>query len=97
MDDGMELALGFHAANNLIGALLVTSDWSAFQTYSIFKDVSEPEAGLDIIFPVVVIYPLLLIIFGYKIQLVWLERKTNRKYCKIVLIKYPKNQNNHYG
>jgi membrane protease YdiL (CAAX protease family) len=66
MDDGMELALGFHAANNLIGALLVTSDWSAFQTYSIFKDVSEPEAGFDIILPVIVIYPLLLVIFGYK-------------------------------
>jgi membrane protease YdiL (CAAX protease family) len=66
MDDGMELALGFHAANNLVGALLVTSDWSAFQTYSILKDVSEPEAGLDIILPVVVIYPLLLIIFGMK-------------------------------
>lgn len=66
MDDGMELALGFHAANNLVGALLVTSDWTAFQTYSIFKDVSEPEAGFDIIFPVIVIYPLLLIIFGYK-------------------------------
>lgn len=66
MDEGLELALGFHAANNLIGALLVTSDWSAFQTYSVFKDVSNPEAGLDIIFPVVVIYPLLLIIFGVK-------------------------------
>lgn len=66
MDDGMELALGFHAANNLVGVLLVTSDWTAFQTYSIFKDVSEPEAGFDIIFPVIVIYPLLLIIFGYK-------------------------------
>jgi membrane protease YdiL (CAAX protease family) len=66
MDDGMELALGFHAANNLIGALLVTSDWSAFQTYSVFKDVSEPEAGLDIIFPVLVIYPILLFIFGKK-------------------------------
>nr|WP_315201795.1 CPBP family intramembrane glutamic endopeptidase [uncultured Flavobacterium sp.] len=66
MDNGMELALGFHAANNLIGALLVTSDWSAFQTYSIFKDVSEPMAGFDIIFPIVVIYPVLLAIFGYK-------------------------------
>jgi membrane protease YdiL (CAAX protease family) len=66
MDDGMELALGFHAANNLIGALLVTSDWSAFQTYSIFKDVSEPESGFDIIFPVIVIYPILLFIFGLK-------------------------------
>jgi membrane protease YdiL (CAAX protease family) len=66
MDGGMELALGFHAANNLVGALLITSDWSAFQTYSIFKDVSEPEAGFDIIFPVIVIYPLILLIFGYK-------------------------------
>ena len=66
MDDGMELAMGFHAANNLIGALLVTSDWSAFQTCSIFKDVSEPEAGLDIILPVMVIYPILLLIFGNK-------------------------------
>ncbi|AOW10514.1 CPBP family intramembrane glutamic endopeptidase [Flavobacterium gilvum] len=66
MDEGMELALGFHAANNLIGALLVTSDWSAFQTYSIFKDVSEPVAGLDIILPVIVVYPLLLTIFGMK-------------------------------
>lgn len=66
MDDGMELALGFHAANNLIGALLITSDWSAFQTYSIFKDVSQPEAGFDVILPVVVVYPILLVIFGYK-------------------------------
>ena len=66
MDDGMELALGFHAANNLIGALLVTSDWSAFQTYSILKDVSKPETGFDIILPVMVIYPILLFIFGKK-------------------------------
>jgi membrane protease YdiL (CAAX protease family) len=77
MDDGMELALGFHAANNLIGALLVTSDWSAFQTYSIFKDVSEPEAGFDIILPVIVIYPLLLIIFGYKYKWSnWMKKLT---------------------
>jgi hypothetical protein len=48
MDEGMELALGFHAANNLVSALLVTSDWSAFQTHSIFKDISEPKAGLDV-------------------------------------------------
>ena len=66
MDDGMELALGFHAANNLIGALLVTSDWSAFQTHSVFKDLSEPSAGADVILPVLVIYPLLLFIFAKK-------------------------------
>jgi membrane protease YdiL (CAAX protease family) len=77
MDEGMELALGFHAANNLIGALLVTSDWSVFQTYSVFKDVSEPKAGFDIIFPVIVIYPLLLFIFGLKYKWSdWKEKLT---------------------
>lgn len=75
MDDGMELALGFHAANNLIAALLVTSDWSAFQTNSIFKDIAEPEAGIDIILPVLIIYPLLLLIFSRKYQWTnWKER-----------------------
>lgn len=66
MDEGIELSLGFHAANNLIGALLVTSDWSVFQTHSIFKDMSEPSAGFDVIFPVVVVYPILLFIFAKK-------------------------------
>lgn len=66
MDDGMELALGFHAANNLFTALLVTADWTAFQTHSIFKDVSEPEAAgfMDIFFPVFVMFPILLLILG---------------------------------
>lgn len=66
MDEGLELALGFHAANNLIGALLVTADWTAFQTHSILKDVSEPSAGFEVLFPVLVIFPILLLIFGRK-------------------------------
>jgi membrane protease YdiL (CAAX protease family) len=66
MDEGIELALGFHAANNLIGALLVTSDWTVFQTHSIFIDKSEPLAGLDVILPVVIVYPVLLFIFSKK-------------------------------
>jgi uncharacterized protein len=66
MDEGMELALGFHAANNLIGALLVTADWTAFQTNSILKDVSEPSAGFDVLFPIFIIFPILLLIFGRK-------------------------------
>ena len=77
MDEGMELALGFHAANNLIGALLITSDWSAFQTHSVLKDVSEPHAGYDIIMPVVLVYPLLLFIFSRKYQWSnWKEKLT---------------------
>ena len=66
MDDGIELALGFHAANNLVGALLVTSDWTAFQTHSILRDASEPSAGFDVLLPVLVIYPILLYIFSKK-------------------------------
>jgi membrane protease YdiL (CAAX protease family) len=64
MDEGLELAMGFHAANNLVGALLVTTDWTVFQTNSILKDLSEPTAGFDVLLPVVVIYPLLLFVFG---------------------------------
>lgn len=79
MDEGMELALGFHAANNLIGALLVTSDWSVFQTHSLFKDTSEPSAGLDVILPVIVIYPVLLFIFSKKYKWNnWKEKLTGR-------------------
>ncbi|KAB5491596.1 MULTISPECIES: CPBP family intramembrane glutamic endopeptidase [Flagellimonas] len=66
MDEGLELALGFHAANNLITALLVTADWTAFQTNSIYKDVSEPNLGWDALIPVFVVFPILLLIFSKK-------------------------------
>ena len=66
MDEGIELSLGFHAANNLIGALLVTADWSAFKTNSILKDMSAPSAEFDVILPVFVIFPILLFIFSKK-------------------------------
>ena len=79
MDEGMELAIGFHAANNLIGALLVTTDWTVFQTNSILKDLSEPSAGFDIILPVVIIYPVLLIIFSKKYHWQdWKEKLTGK-------------------
>ncbi len=58
MDEGMELALGFHAGNNLITALLVTADWTVFQTNSVLKDISEPSAGIDVLAPVLIIYPI---------------------------------------
>jgi membrane protease YdiL (CAAX protease family) len=79
LDEGLELALGFHAANNLVGALLVTSDWTVFQTHSILKDISEPQAGFDVILPVVVIYPILLYIFSKKYQWTnWKEKLFGR-------------------
>lgn len=64
MDEGLELALGFHAANNLTAALLVTADWTAFQTHSVYRDVSDPVLGWDVLIPVFVVFPILLFIFS---------------------------------
>lgn len=68
MDDGLELALGFHAANNLFTALLVTADWTAFQTDSILKDMSDPQSMAlgEIFVPVFVVFPILLFILSKK-------------------------------
>lgn len=64
MDEGMELSLGFHAGNNLITALLVTADWTAFQTDSVLIYTEEPTAGFDVLIPVLVIYPIYLLIMA---------------------------------
>ncbi len=46
MDDGLELALGVHAANNIFGALFVTFEGSVLSTPAIFrvKEI-DPVAG----------------------------------------------------
>lgn len=66
MDEGLELALGFHAGNNMIAALLVTADWTVFSTNSILKDVSEPQMGFDVFIPVLILYPIYLLILAKK-------------------------------
>lgn len=65
MDDGMELALGYHAGNNMLTAVLVTADWTAMQTDSLFLDISSPEVGFDIFLPLL-IYPIILYILAKK-------------------------------
>ena len=83
MDEGLELALGFHAANNLFTALLVTADWTAFQTHSLYRDVSEPAISWDVLIPVLVIYPILLFIFSKKYGWSnWKERLTEKVLTK---------------
>jgi len=85
MDDGMELALGFHAANNIFTALLVTSEWSALQTESVFKDVSKPSAGLEILVPVFIIFPILLFIFSKKYNWInWKEKLTGKIKTEVI-------------
>lgn len=48
MDDGIELAMGVHAINNLFGAVFVNYKGSALQTYALFE-VSEMNPADDII------------------------------------------------
>ena len=66
MDEGTELSLGLHAVNNIVAAVLVTTDWTAFQTDALYIDTSEPSVGFEMFFPVLVLYPLLLFIFSKK-------------------------------
>ena len=79
MDEGTELALGLHAINNIIAAVLVTTDWTAFQTDALFIDTSEPSVGFEMFFPVLVLYPLLLFIFSKKYGWTnWKEKLTGK-------------------
>ena len=68
MDEGIELALGWHAANNMVAGLLVTADWTALQTHSLLKDISNPESiplG-EVLIPVLIFFPAILLIFANK-------------------------------
>ncbi len=92
MDEGLELALGFHAANNLFGALLVTADWTAFQTNSIYRDISSPVLGWDILVPVFVIFPLLIYFFARKYGWKnWKERLTGKVATREVFLESQTN------
>lgn len=86
MDEGMELALGFHAANNMIAAILVTTDWSALQTDALFIDTSEPSAGLDVILPIIIQYPLIIFIMAKKYKWSgWKEKLFGKVQMEILL------------
>lgn len=66
MDDGTELALGMHAANNIVAAVFVTMNWTVFQTEALLIDTSEPNVGIELYLPVFVIYPIVIFILSKK-------------------------------
>jgi hypothetical protein len=66
MDEGTELALGLHAANNIVAAVFITTDWAAFQTEALYIDTSEPSLGWETFVPVFVLYPIILYILSRK-------------------------------
>jgi len=68
MDEGSELALGLHAANNIVAAVFVTVNWAAFQTDALFIDISEPSLSLYMFVPVFIVYPLVIIHLSRKYE-----------------------------
>jgi len=66
MDEGTELALGFHAANNIVAAVFVTQNWTVFQTEALYIDNAEPTMGYETYIPVFILYPIVLFIFSKK-------------------------------
>ncbi len=69
MDESLELALGFHLGNNLMAALLITSDFSAIHTDAVFKysGVENPVDMLnEMLVSIAIVYPIMLFIFAKK-------------------------------
>jgi len=82
MDESLELALGFHLGNNLMAALLITSDYSALHTDALFK-YSGVENTTDtlneMLVSIAIIYPIILFIFAKRYKWTnWKERLTGK-------------------
>lgn len=76
-DNGMELAIGYHAANNIFAAIVVTNDWQAFQTDALFLDTSQPGFAWDVIIGMFVVLPFLFYVFSKKYNWQSLKEKWN--------------------
>lgn len=68
MDNGLELSMGFHIANNFFIAFLSSSSWSVFQTPSLLKEVSEPAITPSYILLFYLPLVVVLFIFAKKYQ-----------------------------
>lgn len=66
LDDGLELGMGYHFANNFFGAVVLTNSWQVFQTDAAFIDKSTPYFGWENWLTLLIVQPLLLFLF-YKI------------------------------
>jgi hypothetical protein len=80
MDESLELALGFHLGNNLMAALLITSDYAALQTDAVFKYNGEENTAdvlNEMIISIAIVYPIILYIFGKKYRWTgWIDKLT---------------------
>jgi hypothetical protein len=79
LDEGTELALGMHAANNIVATLFVTADWTVFKTDALYLDHSEPNLEWDTFIPMLIMYPLVMFILSKKYNWKhWIEKLTGK-------------------
>ncbi len=64
LDDGLELSMGYHAANNIFASLILTNDWQAFQTDAMFIDHTPPNFGWDSLITLLILQPALILLFS---------------------------------
>lgn len=65
-DEGLELSMGFHAVNNIFGAVVVTNSWQVFQSDALLMDHAVPSFGWDTLVSMLVCFPLLYFFFAKK-------------------------------
>ena len=96
MDEGLELALGFHLGNNLIAALLITYDWSVLQTDAIFRYTGDKAESTfsEILLPLLFFYPIFLFILAKKYKWTnWNEKLFGKVEKPIVVDEEVQNKN----
>ncbi|WP_319480082.1 CPBP family intramembrane glutamic endopeptidase [uncultured Draconibacterium sp.] len=73
LDDGIELAIGIHAVNNTLGALLVTSKESAIQVPSLFfqQETDPVKESLALVLSSVVLLVILKQILQWDFSVLW--------------------------
>jgi membrane protease YdiL (CAAX protease family) len=72
-DEGLELSMGFHAVNNIFGAIIVTNSWQVFQSDALLMDHAIPSFGWDTLVSMLICFPLLYMFFAKKYG--WKNRK----------------------
>ncbi|HYQ58509.1 MAG TPA: CPBP family intramembrane glutamic endopeptidase [Draconibacterium sp.] len=73
LDDGIELAIGIHAINNTLGALLVTSKESALQVPSLFYQQETDPVGesITLIISSVIMLIIFKLILKWNFSIIW--------------------------
>ena len=62
-DNGLELSIGYHAANNIFMALLISNDWQVFQTNAIYTNTAPPELSWVDLLISLAVFPILFLIY----------------------------------